>query len=159
MKTAILKVHNLLINKKESISVSESCTGGMLSSMLTSLPGSSGYFKSGIITYSNQSKTKLLKVAKLLIKKYGAVSEQVALAMAKNTKKIADTDIAVAITGIAGPAGATPGKDIGTVFIAISYKNKLTCKKFSFKGTRTIIRKKSCLKTIQLLYLLIKSKK
>lgn len=151
MDKIIRQIHNILIKKDLKLAVAESCTGGLLASMFTELSGSSQYFILGLVTYANQSKISLLKIPATLINKKGAVSKEVAELMAANIRKLAKTDLGIGITGIAGPTGAAPGKPIGTVFIAISYKGKRLCQKFFFKGNRTSIRKQSTLKTIVLL--------
>jgi PncC family amidohydrolase len=110
MKLLGKKLVNKLIKKKLTISIAESCTGGLFCSSITSISGSSKVFSVGLITYSNQSKTNVLKVPKKIIKKYGAVSEQVSMAMVKNVNKIITTNISVSITGIAGPNGGTKKK-------------------------------------------------
>ena len=107
MKLLTKKIINKLINKRLTISVAESCTGGMLSGALTSVAGSSKVFKFGLIVYSNRSKINILHISKNIIKKYGAVSEQVSYSMIKNLIKISKTNIAVSVTGIAGPGGCT----------------------------------------------------
>ena len=119
------KIINLLRRKKLKIAFAESCTGGMLSSTITSISGASKVFKLGLITYSNQSKNTILKVPEKIIKKFGAVSTQCCLAMVNNLKKISKSDIAVSITGIAGPKGGTRSKPVGLVFIGIKKQIKL----------------------------------
>jgi len=132
----IRKISNLLIENNKSISVAESCTGGLLSDTLTSIPGSSKYFKLGIITYSNESKTKLLNIPKEKIKFYGAVSKEVSILMAKNIKKITKTDIAISVTGIAGPGGGNKSKPVGLMYISLIDNKNIKCKKIIFKGLR-----------------------
>ena len=129
MKTLSKKIVGILIKKKLTISTAESCTGGMLSSTITSVAGSSKVFKVGLITYSNQSKIKLLRVLKNTIKKYGAVSKQVCLEMLRNINKISKTNISISITGIAGPNGGTKKKPVGLVYIGIKKSNKISCVK------------------------------
>ena len=141
-----------IIKKKLKISIAESCTGGLLSSVITSIPGSSRIFKLGLVSYSNESKIKVLKVSKMLIKKYGAVSIQVCKAMAKNVSKIAKTNISIAITGIAGPGGGTIKKPVGLVYIGIKKGNKITIKKYLFKNNgRAYIQKKAVSKSLELI--------
>ena len=112
-------LHKKLIDKKLSISVAESCTGGLLASNLTRLSNSSKYFQMGLITYSNEAKVKILKVNKKIIKKYGAVSKECCEAMVKNLSNISKSKINVSITGIAGPGGGTKDKPVGLVYIGI----------------------------------------
>jgi len=123
-----------LIKNKLKISIAESCTGGLLSSAITSVSGSSKVFNLGLVTYSNQSKINLLKVPKNIIKKYGTVSEQVCLAMVKNISKIDKADISVSITGIAGPSGGTKKKPVGLVYIGVMKTNKIKINKYLFKN-------------------------
>ncbi len=113
------KLHKKLIDKKLTISVAESCTGGLLASNLTKLPNSSKYFQMGLITYSNEAKIKILKVNKNIIQKYGAVSKECCEVMVKNLSKISKSKINISITGIAGPGGATKDKPVGLVYIGI----------------------------------------
>ena len=119
MKFICKKIIHKLIKKKIKISFAESCTGGMLSSSITSVKGSSKVFNLGLVTYSNESKTKVLKVPKKIIKKYGSVSEQVCKVMVKNISKIGKTNISVSVTGIAGPSGGTRKKPVGLVYVGI----------------------------------------
>ena len=128
------KIVSLLKKKKYKISLAESCTGGLLSSAITSVSGSSKVFTLGMVTYSNQSKIKVLKVAKNIIRKYGSVSEQVCLTMVKNLNKISKTNISVSITGIAGPSGATKIKPVGLVYVGIKKGNRVEVKKYLFKN-------------------------
>ena len=113
------KLHKKLIDKKLTISVAESCTGGLLANNLTKLANSSKYFQMGLITYSNDAKTKILKVNRNIIKKYGAVSKECCEEMVKNLSKISKSKINVSITGIAGPGGGTKDKPVGLVYIGV----------------------------------------
>ena len=128
------KIVSLLNKKKLRIAFAESCTGGLLSSAITSVSGSSKVFTLGLVAYSNQSKTKILRVSKNIIKKYGSVSEQVCLAMLKNLNKISKTNISVSITGIAGPSGGTEIKPVGLVYVGIKKGNRAEVKKYLFKN-------------------------
>ena len=132
------KLHKKLIDKKLTISVAESCTGGLLASNLTKLANSSKYFQMGLVTYSNEAKIKILKVNKNIIKKYGAVSKECCEAMVKNLSKISESKINVSITGIAGPGGGSKLKPVGLVYIGIKmgkylliFENKFKSKKRS----------------------------
>jgi len=138
MKFLATKVIKRLIKKKIKISIAESCTGGMLSSIITSVSGSSKIFNLGLTVYSNQSKTKILKVSKKIIRKYGAVSEQVCKAMAINITKISKTSMSASITGIAGPSGGTKKKPVGLVYIGIKKGNMISVKKYLFKNNERI---------------------
>ncbi|HUU15917.1 MAG TPA: competence/damage-inducible protein A [Sedimentisphaerales bacterium] len=129
-----------LARQKMTIAVAESCTGGTLAKLLTDIPGASGYFTHGWITYSNSAKTGELGVPADLIKKYGAVSEQVAQAMAQGARKKARTDWAIGITGIAGPAGGTEQKPAGLVYISVDSDNGCDTKRCLFSGDRRFIR-------------------
>ena len=127
-------LHKKLIKKKLTISVAESCTGGLLAHNLTKLANSSKYFQMGLITYSNQAKIKILKVNKNIIKKYGAVSDECCKAMVKNLSKISKSKINISITGIAGPGGASKDKPVGLVYIGIKKGNKIIIKENKFKS-------------------------
>lgn len=152
MSDKILKqVHKKLLNRKKTVAVAESCSGGLLSCLLTEISGSSGYFILGIVAYSNSSKQIILNIPAKTIAKYSAVSAQVAVLMAKNVRKKAKSDFGLSITGIAGPTGATANKPIGTVFICLSDKNEDNCRKFLFRGNRQDIRKKSAQEALRLL--------
>ena len=141
-----------LIKNKLKISIAESCTGGLLSSAITSVSGSSKVFNLGLVTYSNQSKINLLKVPKNIIKKYGTVSEQVCLAMVKNISKIDKADMSVSITGIAGPSGGTKKKPVGLVYIGVMKTNKIKINKYLFKNRgRTFIQRSAVNKCIGLI--------
>ena len=146
------QIHQKLIQKEKTAAVAESCTGGLLSNLLTSLPGSSNYFLLGVITYSNKSKEIILNIPAKTIAKYGAVSRQVAILMAQNIRKKTHADFGISITGIAGPRTTTTTKPVGTVFIALAKKNKTLCRLFLLHGKRGEIRKQSAQKALRLLY-------
>ena len=157
MKLLSKKLIKKLISEKVKISIAESCTGGMLSSVVTSVSGSSKVFNLGLVTYSNISKIKVLKVSKKTIKKYGAVSEQVSEEMAKNICKIGKTKISVSITGIAGPRGGTSKKPVGLVYITVKKGNKITTKKYLFKNKgRAYIQKNTVNKSLKLILSILK---
>ena len=152
METHIVEqTHKLLIKNKKNIAVAESCTGGEVSNLLTGISGSSQYFILGVVVYSNRAKETVLKVPSYFISKYGAVSKEAACFMAKKIRKIAKADLGIGITGIAGPAGGSKEKPVGTVFIAIDTQNKKVCKRFHFRGNRLSIREKAALKVLDLL--------
>ena len=152
MKSLVKK----LTEKKIKISFAESCTGGMLASTITSVSGASKVFNLGLITYSNQSKIKILKVNKRIIKKFGAVSYECCKAMVVNLSKISKANINVSITGIAGPKGGTKKKPVGLVFIGIKKRNKIIISKNLFKFNKRItIQKASVKKVIQIINSLI----
>ncbi len=148
---AILKRKNL------KISFAESCTGGLLSSAITSVNGSSKVFSMGLVTYSNQAKIKVLKVHKKIIEKFGAVSIQCCLAMVNNLSKISKSKICVSISGIAGPKGASKQKPVGLVFIGIKVGKKVIIDKCNFKNKgRLFIQKQAVKKSLNLLIKLLK---
>ena len=146
------KIVSLLKRKKLKIAFAESCTGGMLSSTITSVSGSSKVFNLGLVAYSNQSKISILKVPKKIIKKYGAVSKQVCQSMVKNVGKIGKTNLSVSVTGIAGPGGGTIKKPVGLVYIGIKKSNKVKIKKYLFKKKeRSYIQKTTVNKSLKLI--------
>ena len=134
MKKSAQKLVKLLSKKNLKISFAESCTGGLLSSSITSISGSSKVFTIGLVTYSNQSKINLLKVNKKTILKHGAVSYETCLSMVKNLSKISKTNISVSVTGVAGPKGGTKQKPVGLVYIGIKRGNKTIIRKNLFKN-------------------------
>ncbi|MBD1146319.1 CinA family protein [Pelagibacterales bacterium SAG-MED28] len=151
------KIVSLLKRKKLKIVVAESCTGGMLSSAITSVSGSSKVFTLGLVAYSNQAKTSILKIPKKIISKYGAVSAQCCLAMVNNLSKISKSKVCVSITGIAGPKGGSKQKPVGLVYIGIRVGKKVVVNKSNFKNKgRLIIQKQTVKKTLNLLVKLIK---
>tara|TARA_B100001250_G_scaffold380345_1_gene371716 strand:+ start:54 stop:527 length:474 start_codon:yes stop_codon:yes gene_type:complete len=143
MKKISQRVVKLLSKKRLRISFAESCTGGLLSSSITSINGSSKVFTVGLVTYSNQAKIKILKVPKKIIMKHGAVSYETCLSMVKNLNKISKTNISVSITGIAGPNGGTKEKPVGLVYIGIKKDNKILVKKYYFKTNKRILIQKA----------------
>ena len=146
-----------LKRKKLKIAVAESCTGGMLSSAITSVSGSSKVFNLGLVAYSNQSKIKVLKVSKSIMKKYGSVSEHVCKAMVKNVSKIGKANISVSITGIAGPGGGTKIKPVGLVYVGIKKGNRVEVKKYLFKNKeRAYIQKAAVNKSLGLILSFLK---
>ena len=152
MKNLANKLVKKLIQKKHTISLAESCTGGMLSSIITSVSGSSKVFDLGLITYSNKAKMDILKVPKKIISKYGAVSKECCLCMVKNLNKISKTNISVSITGIAGPGGGTKLKPVGLVYIGIKKGNKITIKENLFKSkNRSSIQKFSVITSLKII--------
>ena len=157
MKKLSQIVVKILRKKRLKISFAESCTGGLLSSTITSISGSSKVFTMGLVTYSNQSKINLLKVQKNIIRKHGSVSYQTCLAMVKNLNKISKTNISVSITGIAGPNGGTNQKPVGLVFIGIKKGNKTLVKKHLFKNKkRTLIQRAAVNKALNLILSFLK---
>lgn len=129
-----LKLNNL------TISTAESCTGGLIASAITDVCGASSFFGTGVVTYSNDAKMKLIGVKKETLDAYGAVSEQTAFEMAEGVLKLADADVSVAVTGIAGPTGGTPTKPVGLVYFAVSFKGETRVTKLLLNGNRDEIR-------------------
>ena len=152
MKITCKKIIQKLIKKKIKISFAESCTGGMLSSSITSVSGSSKVFNFGLVTYSNESKIKVLKVPKKMIRKYGAGSEQICKIMVKNISKISKTNISISVTGIAGPSGGTRKKPVGLVYVGIKKGNIINIKKYLFKNKgRSYIQRAAVNKCLELI--------
>ena len=152
MKKLSQKVVKLLSKKRLKISLAESCTGGLLSSSITSISGSSKVFTLGLVTYSNQAKINILKVPKKIIANHGAVSYETCLSMARNLNKISKTNISVSITGVAGPKGGTKQKPVGLVYIGIKKSNKTLVKRYIFKNKkRNLIQKTSVNKALNLI--------
>jgi PncC family amidohydrolase len=157
MKKLSKKIVKILARKKLKISIVESCTGGLLSSAITSVSGSSKVFTQGLIVYSNQSKIKVLKIPKKTIRKFGTVSEQTCLTMVKNVSKICKTNMSVSITGIAGPSGGTKKKPVGLVYIGIKKANKIDVNKYLFKNRgRSYIQKAAVNKSLELILSVLK---
>ena len=149
-------LHKKLIKKKLTISVAESCTGGLLAHNLTKLANSSKYFHMGLITYSNQAKIKILKVNENIIKKYGAVSKECCKSMVQNLTKISKSKINVSITGIAGPGGSSKNKPVGLVYIGIKKGKTVLIDKNKFKSkNRNSIQKSTVQKLIKIILNLI----
>ena len=151
------EIVTLLKKKKLTISFAESCTGGLLSSTITSVNGSSKVFEMGLVTYSNQAKSYVLKINKEIIRKYGAVSIQCCLAMVNNLSRISRSKVCVSITGIAGPKGGSKQKPVGLVYVGIKIGKKVIVNKCNFKNKgRLFIQKQSVKKSLNLLLKLIK---
>lgn len=145
IKSISQKLHDKLLFNKLTLSLAESCTGGMIQQLLTSYAGASNYFAGGVVSYSNEAKVNILMVRPQTIDKFGAVSKETAIEMVKGTKAIFKTDLSASITGVAGPAGGTPEKPVGTIHLAVSIKDKIISRKLSLSGNRENIRKKSAL--------------
>ncbi|MDW7684609.1 MAG: competence/damage-inducible protein A [Bacillota bacterium] len=155
-ETMVDVVAKLLLEKKMTLATAESCTGGLLAHMLTNVSGSSGYFLQGLVTYSNRAKTDTLGVKPSVIRAYGAVSDEVARAMAENIRKLASSNLGIGITGIAGPVGGTDDKPVGLVFIALATPEGITCRRFNFFGNRETIKERAMMTALNMirLYLL-----
>ena len=151
------RIISLIKRKKMKLAIAESCTGGMLSSVITSVSGSSKVFTMGFVTYSNQAKINILKVPQKIIKKNGAVSVQCCLAMVNNLNKISKSKVCISITGIAGPKGGSKQKPVGLVYIGIRVGKKVIVNKCNFKNKgRAYIQRQAVKKALNLLLKLIK---
>jgi len=137
------KTINKLLKNNITVSIAESCTGGLLSSKFTSEPGISKIFNMGLITYSNKSKSNLLKISQNELKKYGAVSYQTASLMVKNLHQITKSKLCISTTGIAGPSGGTKVKPVGLIYFGIKYRNKTIVFEKKFQGSRLQIQQKT----------------
>ena len=145
-------VGRLLRDSGQTVSLAESCTGGMVSSLLTDTPGSSAYFRGGVVAYADSVKEGMLAVSAETLKKHGAVSGETALEMAEGVRARFDTDLAAAVTGIAGPDGGTPEKPVGTVWYALAQRNREgAAKRRAFGGDRSIVRRAASLYALELL--------
>lgn len=151
-------IGTLLKQKKGKMAVAESCTGGYLAHLITSVPGSSEYFEGGLVSYSNHIKKEILNVRELNLKKHGAVSEFVVNDMAINTMGLFDVDYTIAISGIAGPSGGTPEKPVGTVWIAVADPVKVIAEKFTFgsEGGREVVIQRAARAALYMFYKLLK---
>ena len=148
MSNLSLKIVKLLTRKGLTVSFAESCTGGLLSSSITSISGSSKVFNMGLVTYSNNAKVKLLKVPKKTINKYGAVSYETCLSMLKNLSKISNSNISISVTGVAGPKGGTNDKPVGLVYIGLKKGRKIIVKKNLFKSKERISIQKATVRQV-----------
>jgi nicotinamide-nucleotide amidase len=137
------KVASLLLSRKMTVAVAESCTGGLICHRLTNVSGSSDYLEMGVITYSNRSKIKLLGVQEKILRDHGAVSEACVRSMAAGVKGLAGTDLGLAVSGIAGPTGGTPEKPVGTVHMALAWDKEVYCWKHRFEGSREEIKEQA----------------
>jgi len=145
------KISNILKNQKLVIATAESCTGGLIAHTLTNISGSSEYFDRGIVSYSDRAKMELLDVPENMLKKYGAVSMEVAKIMAKNVRIKSNVDIGISTTGIAGPTGGSKKKPVGLVFVAVSTERNIVVKKFIFSGDRSQNKKNTCNAALEML--------
>lgn len=135
-------VHDIFVERKLTLAVAESCAGGLVSHRITNIPGSSLYFKGAIVAYSNEAKTSLLKVPEGLIKEHGAVSAEVAAAMALGVKRVLRADVAASVTGIAGPGGGTDDKPVGLAYMAVAMGNDVTTCMVEFDGERAKLKER-----------------
>ncbi len=144
-------IGDILRDRRLTLSVAESCTGGLLSHRITNVPGSSDYFLGGVVAYSYDAKERILEVRHNTLYGFGAVSEEAAQEMARGARHLFDSDIALAVTGIAGPGGGTPEKPVGLVYIALSVKGKSWCEERQWHGDRTENKEQSALAALQML--------
>lgn len=149
--TRAARVIKLLTDKKETLALAESCTGGLIATCLTSIAGSSAVLERGFVTYSNASKAEEVFVPVELIVRHGAVSAEVAGAMAIGARKAARTDIGLSVTGIAGPSGGSEEKPVGLVFMALASGDKVDVRRFKFDGDRNEIRRQATVKALSML--------
>lgn len=147
-----------LLTKQQTISLAESCTGGLVTAMLTEIPGCSNFLKGSIVCYSNESKIRELQVEPISLQTHGAVSEQVAKQMAIGVRKLMQTDIGVGITGIAGPDGGSDLKPVGLVYVAIATENKVVCQRYIFTGSRNVVRHRVAKTALMNVFKIIKNK-
>ena len=130
-------------NRKWRLTTAESCTGGLIGHRITNVPGSSGYYERGFITYSNEAKMELLSVPEDIFISHGAVSDPCARAMAEGARKAAGADVGVSVTGIAGPGGGVPGKPVGTVFMAVALPSEIHSGRYQFEGGRVAVKEQT----------------
>ena len=157
MKKELNKLIFLLKKKRLKLAIAESCTGGMLSSAITSVNGASKVFTMSLVTYSNQAKMSILKVPKKIIQKHGAVSIQCCLSMVNNLSKISKSKVCISITGIAGPKGGTKQKPVGLVYIGLKNGKKVLVSKNKFKNKgRLYIQRAAVKKSVTLLLKVLK---
>ncbi len=145
------RIGELLSQRGWTLAVAESCTGGLLSHRITNVPGSSSYFQGGVVSYSNEAKERILGVPHETLVEHGAVSEETALAMAQGVRQLLGTEIALSVTGIAGPTGGTPEKPVGLVYIGLAADGVELCEKHIWKGDRTENKERSAEAALELL--------
>jgi len=152
----IAELAALLLERGKKLATAESCTGGLIAKSMTDLAGSSDWFECGFVTYSNAAKTDMIGVPESVVSEYGAVSEVVANAMASGALRFSAADCAIAVTGIAGPAGGSPDKPVGTVWIAVAVEDQIFTQKYLFNGDRDAVRQATMLQSIQNMLQLLK---
>ena len=148
-KQSEILFHNCL-EKKLTITTAESCTGGMIASSIVSVSGSSAIFKSSVVTYSNEMKSKILNIPLTLINENGAVSKVIAYTMAYNVLNLMNSDLSIAVTGIAGPGGGSKNKPVGLVHIGVGTKKNIVTKRYLFEGNRLKVRQETTLEALKL---------
>lgn len=146
------RIGEKLSKRKLTIGIAESCTGGLISHRMTSVPGCSDYYEGSVISYSNEVKMRILGVKESVLRDFGAVSSECALEMAEGARGSLGTDIGLSVTGIAGPGGATPDKPVGLVYIALASVEGTSCSKFNFDGDRNEIKKRSSDAALKILH-------
>lgn len=144
-------VGKLLQQHHLTLAVAESCTGGLLAARITDIPGSSAYFEGGVVAYSYEAKKRILGVSATTLEAHGAVSAETAIAMAEGMRRLLGVDLAIAITGIAGPTGATPQKPVGLTYIALACAQGAECRKYVWTGNRWENREQSVRAALELL--------
>jgi len=144
------EIGRLLRDKGLKMALAESCTGGLIAKKITDIAGASDYFEMGLVTYSNRAKERFLGVPGSILAPKGAVSPEVAEAMAEGVRRTAGVDLGVSVTGIAGPGGGSPEKPVGTVYIGVAFDHKVTVRKCFFDGDRAAIREATCAEAIDL---------
>lgn len=147
----VKKIHELFVSKGLTLTVAESCTGGLINHLLTERPGASMFLEAGLVAYSVESKHRLLNIRQSFIKKYGIISEEAAQVMAQGAAELTDADVALAVTGNLGP-DAWEGKEIGLVYAAVKYGEDTVSKGFLFDGLRGDIKKQAALAALRMLY-------
>ena len=157
MNNLVIELAELCLAKGEKVCTAESCTGGLIAKSLTDLAGSSDWYECGFVTYSNQAKIDMVAVPQSVIEEYGAVSEAVASAMANGARRNSRANYSIAVTGVAGPAGGSPQKPVGTVWIAVATGEQLFTQKYLFPGDREAIRQATTIQAMQNLLLLLKA--
>ncbi len=145
------QLYESLLERKLTLALAESCTGGLFSQVLTEIPGASEIFKGGVVAYDNSIKEKILQVDSETLKKHGSVSQEVVSIMAKNVRKIMEADVGGAITGIAGPSGGTKDKPIGMVWLGVEFRNETKTFLYHFQGDRIKIRHQAAQKLCELI--------
>ena len=153
----VTELAELLLEGGRKIATAESCTGGLIAKSMTDLAGSSDWFERGFVTYSNAAKTDMIGVPESVINEYGAVSEAVANAMAGGALRYSAADCSIAVTGVAGPAGGSADKPVGTVWIAVAVGDQIFTQKYLFAGDRDAIRQATMLQALQNLLQLLKT--
>ncbi|MEK7314390.1 MAG: CinA family protein [Deltaproteobacteria bacterium] len=155
-KRAEMEIARKLMKKRLTLAVAESCTGGLLSSTLTDVPGSSKWFKGGVVAYTNEVKKRILGVKTATLRKYGAVSEETAIEIAKGVRKKLKTDIGISITGLAGPGGGTKKTPVGTIFVGVDDGKETLVRRLELKGSRVKIKRDAVGLAIKILQKFIK---